>query len=241
MNTPTIHLQAQKGDIATAVLLPGDPLRAKYIAQTYLDNPRCYNEVRGMLGFTGWYQGTLVSVQGTGMGGPSMGIYAHELIHGYGVRHLIRIGTAGALQPYMKLNDLVLAVSASYDGAYRDFQLPGILAPTASFSLLRTAYEIALQQRLPLHAGPILSSDVFYTKDGPDGLRPWQEYGILAVEMESAALYLAAQRAQVQALCMLTISDLVFTGEGSTSEQRQSGFHAMMELALKTAKIASLT
>lgn len=239
MNVPTAHLQAKKGDIAPVVLLPGDPLRAQYIAQTYLEAPHCYNEVRGMYGYTGTYQGVRVSIQGTGMGGPSMGIYAHELIHGYGVEHLIRIGTAGALQPHLKLKDLVLAVSASYDGAYRDFQLQGTLVPTASFPLLQTAYDIAVQEKLPIHAGPILSSDAFYTEGGLESLKPWQNHGILAVEMEAAALYLAAQRAKVQALCLLTISDLVFTGEAATSEERQTSFHAMMELALKTAKRVS--
>jgi len=235
MNVPTAHIQANKGDIAPVVLLPGDPLRAKYIAQTYLENPQCYNEVRGMYGFTGSYHGVRVSIQGTGMGGPSMGIYAHELIHGYGVKHLIRIGTAGALQPHLKLKDLVLAVSVSHDGAYRDFQLEGTLVPTASFSLLQKAYEIAMQTGLPIHAGSILSSDAFYTKDGLGSLVPWKDHGILAVEMEAAALYLAAQRAGVQALCLLTISDLVFTGEAATPEERQTGFHVMMELALDTA------
>ncbi len=235
MNVPTAHIQAKHGDIAPIVLLPGDPLRAKYIAQTYLENPQCYNEVRGMLGYTGSYHGARVSIQGTGMGGPSMGIYAHELIHGYGVKHLIRIGTAGALQPHLKLKDLVLGISASYDGAYRDFQPGGTLVPTASFALLQQAYELAMQAKLPIHAGSILSSDAFYTKDGPEGLKPWKDHGILAVEMEAAALYLAAQRAGVQALCMLTISDLVFTGEAATPEERQTSFHAMMELALDTA------
>ncbi len=239
MNVPTAHIQAKQGDIAPAVLLPGDPLRAKYIAQTYLDNPQCYNEVRGMYGFTGSYHGVRVSIQGTGMGGPSMGIYAHELIHGYGARHLIRIGTAGALQPHLKLKDVVFGNSASYDGAYRDFQLEGTLVPTASFPLLQRAYEIATQRSLPVHVGPILSSDAFYTKNGLAGLTPWKEHGILAVEMEAAALYLAAQRAGVHALCMLTISDLIFTGEASTAEERQTSFHAMMELALATATAVS--
>lgn len=235
MHVPTAHLQAKRDEIAPIVLLPGDPLRAEYIAQTYLEDPVRYNEVRGMFGYTGRYAGKRISVQGTGMGAPSMGIYAHELIWGYGAKTLIRIGTAGALQPQMQLRDVVLGVSASYDGSYRDYQVPGTLVPTASFALLHTAFTMAKEIGLRVHAGPILSSDTFYAEDGLESLKNWQKYGILAVEMEAASLYLAAQRANVQALCMLTISDLPFKGEGSSSEERQKSFHTMMELALRCA------
>jgi purine-nucleoside phosphorylase len=234
MNVPTPHLQAEQGAIAEIVLLPGDPLRAKHIAQTYLQDVVCYNEVRGMYGYTGYYDGVRISVQGTGMGGPSMGIYAYELIHGYHAKKLIRIGTAGALQPNMGLQDIILAMSASFDGM-QPSSVEGVLAPTASFSLLQSAYEQS--QGLKLHVGPILSSDIFYN-DNPDTLKHWAKCGILAVEMEAASLYLTAQKSGVDALCMLTISDLPFDGIGATSEQRQTGFHQMMELALRTAVAA---
>jgi len=234
MQVPTPHLEANKGDIAPIVLLPGDPLRAKHIAHTYLENSVCHNTVRGMYGYTGYYRGVRISVQGTGMGAPSMGIYAHELIHGYDVDTLIRIGTAGALQDDMRLQDLVLATSASYDGIHQH-SVSGILAPTASFPLLSKAYQLAQTSSITIHAGSILSSDYFYNEEGQDTLSTWKRYGILAVEMEAASLYLTAQKAGVDALCILTISDLPFQGIAATTEQRQTGFHQMMELALNTA------
>ncbi len=238
MTVPTPHIQAAKGEISPIVLLPGDPLRARYIAENYLKDAILYNEVRSMLGYTGWYKDVKVSVQGTGMGAPSMGIYAHELIHGYGAKTLIRIGTAGALQPELQLRDLVLGLSASFDSSMRNFKVDGTIAPTASFPLLLTAYDQARKAGIPVHAGPILSSDTFYNEDGLESFKPWQKLGILAVEMEAASLYLTAQRAGVQALCMLTISDLPLQGMSATSEQRQTSFHSMMELALDTAILA---
>ena len=235
MQVPTPHIQAEKGAVSPIVLLPGDPLRARFIARNYLKDAVLYNEVRGMFGYTGWYKEVQVSVQGTGMGAPSMGIYAHELIHGYGAKTLIRIGTAGALQPELQLRDLILGVSASFDGSMWNFKVDGTIAPTASFPLLLAAYNQAKKTGIPVHAGPILSSDTFYNEEGLESFKPWQKVGILAVEMEAAALYLTAQRSGVQALCMLTISDLPLQGKSVTSEERQTSFHTMMELALNTA------
>ena len=236
METPTTHNGARRGDIAESILLPGDPLRAKYIAEHYLEDAICYTQVRGMLGFTGTYRGVRVSVQGTGMGGPSMGIYAYELIHAYQVKHLIRIGSAGALQDTLSLGDLVMASAASYDTDYsRHRQLPGTIVPTASFSLMLTAYEAARQQNLPLKVGPILSSDQFYTPNGVQDLVTWKKAGLLAVEMEAASLYLTAQTGGARALCLLTVTDLPFTGAEFSSEQRERTLDSMIRLGLDVA------
>ncbi len=236
MLTPHHITAEQVGDIAETVLLPGDPLRAEFIAKNFLDDAKRYNQVRGMYGYTGFYKGKRVSVQGTGMGGPSMGIYAYELIHAYGVKNLMRIGTAGALQTGMQLKDIVLAMSTCYDSsAAGQYEVPGTLAPTASFPLLHTAYSAAMELGIPVKVGSILSSDYFYHDKGLDSLRPWQAMGVLAVEMEAASLYLTAQRAGVQALCMLTISDLPFSGEACSVMERQTAFTRMMDLALETA------
>jgi purine-nucleoside phosphorylase len=188
-----------------------------------------------MYGYTGEYKGKRISVQGTGMGGPSMGIYAYELIHGYKVKNLIRIGTAGALQPHLRLKDIVLGLSTSYDSCMGNYKVPGTLAPTASFPLLQKAYQKAQSLQVKVHAGPILSSETFYNEEGLEALQPWVRMGLLAVEMEAASLYLAAQRAEIQALCILTISDLPFSNEHASSEERQKSFATMMELALETA------
>ncbi|MFA5467778.1 MAG: purine-nucleoside phosphorylase [Sphaerochaetaceae bacterium] len=236
MKVPTVHNSANLGDIAETILLPGDPLRAKFIAENYLEDPVQYTQVRGILGYTGFYKGHRISVQGTGMGFPSMAIYAHELIHGYKVQRLIRIGSAGGLHPKLKIGHLVAASSASYDTNVPGlFKVEGTLSLGASFNLLKTVHQKALAQNLPLHVGPILSSDLFYTPDGITTLKAWEKLGILAVEMEAASLYLAAQMGGAEALCLLTVSDLPFTGEEMSSQEREQSLSQMIELALEVA------
>jgi purine-nucleoside phosphorylase len=239
--TPTTHNNAKLGDIAESILLPGDPLRAKYIAENYLENAVCYTQVRGMLGFTGTYKGVRVSVQGTGMGGPSMGIYAYELIHGYQVKRLIRIGSAGALQDSLHVGDIIGASAASYDTDYsRSWNLPGTITPAASFSLLLAAKLAADKRDQPITIGPILSSDQFYTPNGTDDLIPWKRAGLLAVEMEAASLYLTAQAAGVEAVCLLTVTDLPFTGEQLSSADREQSLDTMIRLGLQVAISTSM-
>ncbi|WP_297632833.1 purine-nucleoside phosphorylase [uncultured Clostridium sp.] len=233
---PTPHIGAQVGDIAETILLPGDPLRAKFIAETFLENPVQYNTVRGMLGYTGTYKGKKISVQGTGMGIPSIGIYSYELIHFYGVKNLIRIGSAGAIDESLKLHDIVIGVGACTDSNFAaQYNLPGTFAPTASYKLVEGAVSAARELNIEAKVGNILSSDVFYGESGLDALRSWQKMGVLAVEMESAGLYMNAARAGVNALCMLTISDCPFTGELTTAEERQTAFTNMMKVALEMA------
>ncbi|MGG7077066.1 purine-nucleoside phosphorylase [Clostridium sardiniense] len=233
---PTPHNNAKLGDIAETVLLPGDPLRAKYIAETFLENPVQYNTVRGMYGYTGTYKGKRISVQGTGMGIPSIGIYTYELIHFYGVKNLIRIGSAGAIQEDLKLHDVVIGMGSCTDSNFASqFNLPGTFAPTASYELLEKAVNSARNLNVNVKVGNILSSDVFYGEEGLDGLKKWQKMGVLAVEMESAGLYMNAARAGVNALCILTISDCPFTGELTTAEERQNAFTNMMKVALELA------
>ncbi|GAA0070845.1 purine-nucleoside phosphorylase [Clostridium sardiniense] len=233
---PTPHNNAKLGDIAETVLLPGDPLRAKYIAETFLENPVQYNTVRGMYGYTGTYKGKRISVQGTGMGIPSIGIYTYELIHFYGVKNLIRIGSAGAIQEDLKLHDVVIGMGSCTDSNFASqFNLPGTFAPIASYELLEKAVNSAKDLNVNVKVGNILSSDVFYGEEGLDGLKKWQKMGVLAVEMESAGLYMNAARAGVNALCILTISDCPFTGEVTTAEERQLAFTNMMKVALELA------
>lgn len=225
---------ASKGDIAETILLPGDPLRAKFIAENYLENPKLYNEIRGMLGYTGIYKGVPVSVQGTGMGMPSMGIYSWELITEYGVQNLIRIGTAGSFHENVKIKDIVLGVAASTDSNYiHAFNVPGNYAPCASYELLSKARDASQKLDIPFKAGNIVSCDVFY--EFGDWWKKWAEMGILAVEMEAAALYMNAAYNRVNALAIMTISDHFVTGERSTTEERQKSFTEMMELALEIA------
>lgn len=225
---------ASKGDIAETILLPGDPLRAKFIAENYLENPKLYNEIRGMLGYTGIYKGVPVSVQGTGMGMPSMGIYSWELITEYGVQNLIRIGTAGSFHENVKIKDIVLGVAASTDSNYiHAFNVPGNYAPCASYELLSKARDASQKLDIPFKAGNIVSCDVFY--EFGDWWKKWAEMGILAVEMEAAALYMNAAYNRVNALAIMTISDHFATGERSTTEERQKSFTEMMELALEIA------
>ena len=232
MSTP--HNSAKKGDIARTVLMPGDPLRAKFIAENYLENAVCYNEVRGMLGFTGTYKGVPVSVQGSGMGMPSMGIYSYELYSEYDVENIIRIGTAGSIADNVNLRDIIIGVSASTNSNYGiQYRLPGTYAPTASWKLIAAAVKSAEEKGCPYHAGNILSSDTFY--DDANSLGDWAKMGVLAVEMESAALYMNAARAGKNALCILTVSDCPFKGLATTAEERQTSFRDMMEIALETA------
>lgn len=231
---PTPHNNAKKGDIAKTVLMPGDPLRAKFIAENYLDSPVCYNEVRGMLGFTGTYKGVPVSVQGSGMGMPSIGIYSYELFNEYDVENIIRVGTAGSIADNVDLRDVVIGVSASTNSSYAaQYRLPGTYAPTASWTLLAAAVRAAEESGSTFHAGNILSSDTFY--DDANSLAEWQKMGVLAIEMEAAALYMNAARAGKNALCILTVSDCPLKGLSTTAEERQTTFRTMMEIALETA------
>ena len=232
----TAHNNANMGDIAETILLPGDPLRAKFIAENFLEDAVEYNTVRGMYGYTGYYKGKRISVQGTGMGGPSMGIYSYELIHFYGVKNLIRIGSAGALNKDLKIQDLIIGMAASADSNFgAQYNLPGTYAPSASFELVKKAYDIAKEKGIDAKVGNILSSDVFYSDNGMESLKTWSKMNILAVEMEAAALYMNAARAGVNALCMLTISDLPFEGVATTAMERQTAFTKMMEVALELA------
>lgn len=231
---PTPHIEAPEGAYAKTVLMPGDPLRAKFIAETYLENPVQVTGVRNMLGFTGTYRGVPVSVQGSGMGCPSIGIYAYELYHFYGVEHIIRVGTAGSLREDLRIGDLVVALGACTDSNFaHQYRLPGTFAPTASFPLVRRAVELAEGKGLNCAVGNVLSSDVFYNDVSPN--EDWRRMGVMAVEMESAALYMTAARAGKSAMTLLTVSDELLTHRESTSAQRQTAFTAMMEVALETA------
>ena len=231
----SIHIAAKPGEIAEAILLPGDPLRAKYIAETYLENAKQYTSVRNIFGYTGTYKGKLVSVQGTGMGIPSISIYIHELFREYGVKRAIRIGTAGALQEKLKVRDMVLAMSASTDSGVNMRRFRGLsYAPTASWNLLKTAWDTAKAKGFEAAVGNVVCGDLFYTDD-PNEWKLWAGYGTLAVEMESAELYTVAAKFGREALAILTISDHMVTGEETTSEERQTAFTRMMEVALETA------
>lgn len=233
MSTP--HNHAQKGDIAKTVLLPGDPLRAKFIAETFLENPVQYNTVRNMYGYTGTYKGKRLSVQGTGMGMPSIGIYAHELIHTYGCENLIRIGSAGSMSKELPLRHIVFGMGACTNSNFAiQYNLPGTFAPIASYQLLEKAVDLAKQKKVPYAVGNILSSDIFYNADETTTER-WAKMGVLAVEMEAAALYMEAAAAGVNALAMVTISDNLITGEETTADERQNTFTQMMEIALELA------
>lgn len=235
MGVPTAHNAGKMEDIAKTVLMPGDPLRAKYIAETYLENPVCFTSVRNMLGFTGTYKGKRVSVMGGGMGMPSVGIYTYELFNFYDVDNIIRIGSAGAYMDDINLGDLVMAIGACTDSNFAaQYNLPGTFAPTASFGLLRKAVEIAEAKGINTRVGNVLSTDVFYADD-PEYNAKWLKMGVLCVEMEAAALYMNAARAGKNALCMLTMSDHLFRDEHLSTQERQEGFHDMMEVALELA------
>ncbi len=235
MNIPTPHNGAKAGEIAKTVLMPGDPLRAKFIADTYLEDVVCFNTVRNMLGYTGTYHGKRVSVMGGGMGMPSIGIYSYELYHFYDVDNIIRIGSAGGIAESIKLRDIVIGMGASTNSNFAaQYQLPGTYAPIADFELMRKAVEAAEKMNIKTVVGNVLSSDTFYD-DNKDANSLWRKMNILCVEMEAAALYMNAARAGKKALAILTISDHVFTGESLSAEDRQLTFRDMMEIALEIA------
>ena len=229
--TPTPHNGARLGEIAKTVLMPGDPLRAKVIAETYLENPICFNTVRNMFGYTGTYHGKEISVMGSGMGMPSIGIYSYELFHFYDVDKIIRIGSAGGIQDDLRVMDVVVGLGACTDSNYaHQYQLPGTFAPIASYELVEKAVDVARRQGTPVHVGNILSSDVFYNEVSSE---QWKKMGVLCVEMEAAALYMNAARAGKQALCLLTISDHLYRKESLSAKERQDSFHSMMKIALE--------
>ncbi len=235
MPVPTPHNSAQKGDFAKTVLMPGDPLRAKFIAETFLEKAILVNNVRGIGGYTGFYQGKEVSVMASGMGMPSMGIYSYELFQFYDVDHIIRIGTAGAIRADLKVRDIVVGMAACTNSSFvKQYQLPGDYAPIASYRMLETAVNTAKKQGVELVVGNLYSSDTFYD-EREDSLLRWQKMGVLAVEMEAAALYMNAALTGKEALAICTISDCPLTGESCSSEERQNSFTQMMEIALQTA------
>jgi purine-nucleoside phosphorylase len=231
----SIHIGAKEGQIAPTVLLPGDPLRARHIAEKKLEEPVCFNEVRGMLGYTGLYQGRRISVMGSGMGIPTISIYVHELVTEYQVKTLIRVGTCGALQPGLKVGDIVLAMTASTDSQVNKLRFHGMdYAPHASFELLLKAHQSAKRHGIPVKVGGVLSGDTFYNDD-PGWWMIWAEYGILACEMETSALYTLAARFKVEALSILTVSDSLVSGEAATAHQREQDFSQMAQIALGIA------
>ena len=232
---PTPHIKAEKDQIAKTVLMPGDPLRAKFIAETFLENAVCVNTVRNMLAYTGEYNGKKVTVMGGGMGMPSVGIYTYELFNFYDVEQIIRIGTAGTLSDNVQLRDVVIGIGASTDSNYgSQYGLPGTIAPICDFNLARKAVETGESMGIRTVPGNILSSDIFYN-DNNQALEKWAQMGVLAVEMEAAALYMNEARAGKRALCLLTISDAPFRGESLSVEDRQIGFTDMMKIALEIA------
>lgn len=235
---PTPHNTANTGDIAKTVIMPGDPLRAKYIADTYLDNVVRFNNVRNIYGYTGVYRDVDISVMASGMGMPSMGIYSYELYHCYDVEAIIRIGTAGGIADGVELRDLVLAMGACTDSNFaHQYRLPGTFAPTASFELLEKAVQTAREKNLRYRVGNVVTSDIFYG-DCENETAEWKKMGVLAVEMETAALYMTAARAGKQALSITTVSDLPLKGKSTSSEERQKTFTQMMEVALTVASEA---
>ena len=231
----SIHIAAKEGEIAEVILLPGDPLRAKFIAENFLENAKLYTEVRGILGFTGIYKGKRVSVQGTGMGIPSISIYVNELFRDYGVKRAIRIGTAGSIQADIKIRDLVIAMTACTDSGANKIRFGGRdFAPAATFSLVKKAHETMTARGWQADVGPVISSDMFYTED-PDEWKLWAKFGVLAVEMETSELYTLAAKYGRECLSLLTISDSLVTHEITSAEERQTSFTRMMEAALETA------
>lgn len=231
----SVHIGAKKGDIAETILLPGDPLRAKWIAETFFDDPVCFNEVRGMYGYTGTYKGKLVSTMGSGMGIPSISIYANELIKDFGVKNLIRVGSAGSYQKNVKIRDVVLAMAASSTSGVNELRFGGAdYAPTADFGLFLKAVKAAEAKNISIHAGNVLSSDEFY-EDNIESYKKWSKFGVLCVEMEAAGLYTVAAKHNVNALAILTISDSLVTGEKTTSKERETTFRQMIEIALELA------
>ena len=230
----SVHIAAKNGEIADTVLLPGDPKRAKWIAENFLENAVCYTDIRGMLGFTGTYKGKRISVQGTGMGIPSMSIYITELMKDYGVKTLIRVGSAGSYQEDIKIRDIVVALSTSTDSNINNRRFKGAsFAPTVNFDLLSKVLKTAEEKNIKIKAGNILTSDEFYNDDA-SYFKKWAEFGVLAVEMETAALYTLASKYKAKALSILTISDSLVSPEITSSEEREKTFNEMIELALET-------
>ncbi|MDL4842538.1 purine-nucleoside phosphorylase [Aquibacillus rhizosphaerae] len=232
----SVHIGAKKGEIADKILLPGDPLRAKYIADNFLEDVTCYNEVRGMYGYTGTYKGEKVSVQGTGMGVPSISIYVNELIQSYDVKKLIRVGTCGAIQKDVKVRDVILASTSTTDSQMNRMIFGGIdYAPTADFNLLKNAFDIGTENGLKLRVGNVFTSDSFYRDNGLELFEKLATYNVLAVEMETTALYTLAAKYDRQALSVLTVSDHILTGEETSAEERQTTFNDMIKVALDAA------
>lgn len=231
----SVHIGAKQGEIADKILLPGDPLRAKYIAETYLEDIMQYNDVRGMLGFTGTYKGERVSVQGTGMGVPSISIYVNELIQSYDVKKLMRVGTCGAIKEDIHVRDVILAQGATTDSQVNKLIFKGVdYAPLADFDLLKNAYDTTKEKGLNVRVGNVFTSDSFYRDNAKELNERLAKYNVLAVEMETSALYTLAAKFNRQALSILTVSDHIITGEETTAEERQTSFHDMMEIALET-------
>ena len=235
LESPSACIKADPKQVAKVVLIPGDPLRAKTVAETYLEKPVCFNKVRNMLGFTGTYKGRRISVMGSGMGIPSATLYAHELFHFYGVESIIRIGSAGGVADDVKLRDLVIAMTASTNSAFsKQYGFPGILAPQADYAMLKTAVAAAEKLGVNARVGQVFTADMFYNANEKAG-QCYRDFGILAVEMETAGIYWEAMASHKRALSLLSISDLIFTGEGLSAEERQDTFRQMMETALETA------
>jgi len=231
----SIHIGAKEGEIAKTVLMPGDPLRAKFIAEKYLTDAKCYNQIRGMYGYTGKYKGREVSIQGSGMGIPSISIYSNELMMFYGVKTLIRIGSCGSIQPDIKVRDIILASTASTDSSVNKLRFKGMdYSPTADFDLLKKAYDCAQERKIAVRVGNILSSDTFYNED-PDEWKLWAKYKVLAIEMEATALYTLAARHGCRALCVLTVSDSLVSGDKLSSDDRERSFTQMVEIALEAS------
>lgn len=237
MSIPTPHIGAKsKDEIAKTVLMPGDPLRAKLVADNFLEDVTCFNTVRNMLGYTGTYKGKKVSVMGSGMGMPSIGIYSYELFNFYDVDNIIRVGSAGSISERVSVKDIILAMGACTNSNYMSqYHLPGTFAPIADYRLLKAADEVATDKGLNVKVGNVLSSDTFYNVDAETATPAWKKMGVLAVEMEAAALYANAAYAGKSALCILTVSDSILTGEALSAEERQTGFSQMLELALEIA------
>jgi len=231
----SIHIGAKPGEIAPTILLPGDPLRAKHFTETFLEDAFCFNEIRGMLGYTGTFKGKRISIMGTGMGIPTLSIYVNELVTGYDVKTLIRVGTCGALQPHLKVGNIVLPMTSSTNSNINKLRFNGMdYAPTASFDLLLKAYQAAKKRELNVYVGGMYSSDTFYDDD-PDWWKKWAAYGTLVCEMETSGLYTLAAKFQVDALSVLTVSDSLVSGEFASAEQREKGFVTMAEIALEIA------
>ena len=234
MTQMSTHIEAKPGEIAESVLLPGDPMRAKWIAETFLENAKCYNDVRGMFGYTGTFKGKPISVQGTGMGIPSALIYCHELINDYGVKNLIRVGSAGSYQKDIHIRDIVIAMAASSTSGINNTRFVNCdYSPTADFDLFMKAALYAKENNIPIKAGNVLSSDQFY-EDDFNNYKKWADFGVLCVEMEAAGLYTIAAKFNVKALAILTISDSLVTGESTTADEREGSFSKMIEIALNT-------